>query len=242
MSGSFDVFLSHNSKDKPMVRQLAKALQERGLQVWLDEEQLVPGRPWQEALERMIQTARTAAVLVGQDGLGPWEIPEMRVCLSEFVNRYLPVIPVLLPDAPGKPELPLFLRAFTWVDLRGGLTDEGLDRLEWGITGERKSHSPAFPPQSQGPAASASLLSKGYASLPSHLGAWLRQHKAWLFSGLGVALVMLGLGWFLLADHGAVQVQANGGVAAGRDLRGNTITIAPPVPATPPKDAPAKGP
>jgi hypothetical protein len=46
MSGSFDVFLSHNSKDKPTVRQLARALQARGLKVWLDEEQLVPGRPW----------------------------------------------------------------------------------------------------------------------------------------------------------------------------------------------------
>jgi hypothetical protein len=137
MDGSFDVFLSHNSKDKPTVRQLTQASQARGLEVWLDEEQLVPGRPWQEALEEIIQTTRTAAVLVGKDGLGPWEIPEMRACLSEFVNRKLPVIPVLLPNAPAKPELPLFLRAFTWVDLRGGLTDDGLDRLEWGITGSK---------------------------------------------------------------------------------------------------------
>ncbi len=135
MNGLFDVFLSHNSKDKPTVRQLAQALQARGLKVWLDEEQLVPGRPWQEALEAVIQTICTAAVLVGKDGLGPWEIPEMRACLSEFVNRQLPVIPVLLPDAPVKPELPLFLRAFTWVDLRGGLTEDSLNRLQWGITG-----------------------------------------------------------------------------------------------------------
>jgi len=141
MRGPFDVFLSHNSKDKLTVRQLAQALQARGLQFWLDEEQLVPGRPWQEALEQIIQTARTAAVLVGKDGLGPWEIPEMRACLSEFVNRHLPVIPVLLPDAPVKPELPLFLRAFTWVDLRGGLTEDNLNRLEWGITGVKPGQS-----------------------------------------------------------------------------------------------------
>jgi hypothetical protein len=141
MDGLFDVFLSHNSKDKPTVRQLAQALQKRGLEVWLDEEQLVPGRPWQEALEEIIQTTRTAAVLVGKDGLGPWEIPEMRACLPEFVNRKLPVIPVLLPGAPTKPELPLFLRAFTWVDLRGGLTDAGLDRLEWGITGSKPGNA-----------------------------------------------------------------------------------------------------
>lgn len=141
MNDLFDVFLSHNSKDKPMVRRLAQALQRRGIRVWLDEEQLVPGRPWQEALESIIQTTRTAAVLVGKDGLGPWEIPEMRACLSEFVDRKLSVIPVLLPDAPTKPALPLFIRAFTWVDLRDGLTDEGLNRLEWGITGVKPRQS-----------------------------------------------------------------------------------------------------
>ena len=47
---TFDVFLSHNSKDKLMVRQLARALEARGMQVWLDEWELVPGRPWQEAI------------------------------------------------------------------------------------------------------------------------------------------------------------------------------------------------
>lgn len=136
MSGStFNVFFSHNSKDKPAVRQIAEMLKQRGLKVWLDEWELIPGRPWQEALEEIIQTTRTAAVLVGKDGLGPWEIPEMYGCLSEFVNRKLPVIPVLLPNASKQPDLPLFLKQFTWVDLRSGLTKDGLDQLEWGITG-----------------------------------------------------------------------------------------------------------
>ena len=131
MEEQFDVFLSHNSRNKPTVRQLAEALQQRGLKVWLDEWELVPGRPWQEALEEIIRTTRSAAVLVGKDGLGPWEIPEMRGCLSEFVSRKLPVIPVLLPDAPSEPNLPLFLKGLTWVDLRAGsLNDDNLDRLE----------------------------------------------------------------------------------------------------------------
>lgn len=139
MAPDFDVFLSHNSKDKPAVREIAEALRERGLRPWLDEWELIPGRVWQEALEETIQTVRSAAVLVGRDGLGSWEDREMRSCLEEFVHRDLPVIPVLLPGAPVKPELPLFLRSLTWVDLREGLTKEGLDRLAWGITGERSA-------------------------------------------------------------------------------------------------------
>ena len=135
--GKFDVFLSHNSKNKPAVRELKKHLEARGLRVWLDEDELPPGRPWQEELENIIATTKSAAVLVGRQGLGPWEEPEMRACLSEFVKRKMPVIPVLLPGAPKKVELPMFLQAFTWVDLRGGFDEAGLDRLEFGITGRK---------------------------------------------------------------------------------------------------------
>lgn len=135
MGDQFDVFLSHNTKDMSEVRELARLLRNRNLKVWLDEDQLVPGRPWQEALEEIIQAVHSVAVLIGKDGLGPWETREMRSCLDEFVNRGLPVIPTFLPGNLTKPELPVFLRAFTWVDLCGGFTDDGLNKLEWGITG-----------------------------------------------------------------------------------------------------------
>ena len=137
MPDHFDVFLSHNSRDKPAVIKLAKRLKAQGLSVWLDVWELRPGQPWQEALEQIIETTQTAAVLVGGDGLGPWEDVEMRACLNEFVKRRLPIVPVLLPDCPKKPELPLLLRAFTWVDLRDGTEEEGFYRLIWGITGKK---------------------------------------------------------------------------------------------------------
>ena len=84
----FDVFLSHNSKDKPVVIELGEALKERGVKVWLDVWELAPGSLWQDELENIISTTKTAAVLVGDKGLGPWEEPEMRACLSQFVTKY----------------------------------------------------------------------------------------------------------------------------------------------------------
>lgn len=138
----FDVFLSHNRKDLSAVERLGSELKARGLDVWLDKWQLEPGRPWQEALEEVIETAKAAVVLVGKDGLGPWQNREMRVLLSAFVDRQLRVIPVLLPGAKKKPRLPLFLSQLTWVDFRGGVTPEGLDELEWGITGKKPLYYP----------------------------------------------------------------------------------------------------
>lgn len=37
---SYDVFLSHNSKDKPRVRRLAERLKRAGSHVWFDEQNI----------------------------------------------------------------------------------------------------------------------------------------------------------------------------------------------------------
>lgn len=41
----FDVFLSHNSADKPAVEALAQQLLAAGFKPWLDSWNLVPGDP-----------------------------------------------------------------------------------------------------------------------------------------------------------------------------------------------------
>jgi hypothetical protein len=53
---SFDVFLSHSSKDKAQVKEFGEALKARRLKVWLDVWKLVPGRPWYEGLEEILET------------------------------------------------------------------------------------------------------------------------------------------------------------------------------------------
>ena len=139
-SVKYDVFLCHNSADKPLVRRLAKRLIEQGIKPWYDEWDLIPGRPWQEALEAAIARIRSAAILVGESGIGPWADREMRAFLGEFVRRGVSVIPVMLPGAPATPDLPLFIREFTWVDLRHGIRSESIKRLVWGITGSKVSN------------------------------------------------------------------------------------------------------
>jgi len=135
-SGCFDVFLCHNSADKPAVKRLGEGLKARALLPWLDEWELPPGQAWQELLERQILRIGSAAVCIGPAGISPWHQQEMRGFISEFVDRRLPVIPVLLPGAPAQPELPLFLRQFTWVDFRRAEPDP-FEQLVWGITGRR---------------------------------------------------------------------------------------------------------
>ncbi|MBW4423838.1 MAG: GUN4 domain-containing protein [Nostoc desertorum CM1-VF14] len=131
----FDVFLCHNSKDKPEVIEIAHELKRQGIKPWLDKWELRPGLAWQVLLEEQIENIKSAAVFVGSSGLGPWQSQEMRAFLNEFVERKCPVIPVLLGNTPQQPQLPIFLKGHTWVDFR---TDsEAMEQLIWGITGKQ---------------------------------------------------------------------------------------------------------
>lgn len=129
MEDAIDIFLSHNSKDKPIVRELRQRLIEAGHSVWLDEKDLVAGRPWLDDIERALLHSTAIIVTIGVSGLGPWETPEMRAALIQMVRRQTPVIPLLLPGAPDQVELPLFLQTLTWVDCRKGFDSFEIEQI-----------------------------------------------------------------------------------------------------------------
>lgn len=79
LTETFDVFLSHNSKDKERVREIADALQKKDVKVWLDERELTPGRRWIPELERQIQ----AALAIDQASFGN-EHPRVAVQLNNL--------------------------------------------------------------------------------------------------------------------------------------------------------------
>jgi len=142
-SKPFDVFLSHNSRNKPEVRELYLALKAQGLKPWLDEEELQPGRPWQPELEKALSDCHAVAVLIGSDGFGKWHEEETQAALTIANQQQIPVIPVRLPSCPPEGDIPLFLRTRTLVDLSPQLDAHNLQRLIWGITGEKIAPSAA---------------------------------------------------------------------------------------------------
>ena len=136
-SSQFDVFLCHNSDDKPQVRQIAEALEALGIRVWLDERELRPGVRWQRILQETIPQIEAAAVFVGSNGLGPWQEQEIESFLIAFAKtHHKPIIPVLLSTASVAPELPIFLQGRTWVDFRRE-DPNPIAQLSWGITGRK---------------------------------------------------------------------------------------------------------
>jgi hypothetical protein len=134
----FDVFLCHNTVDKPAVKNIGTQLMAKGLRPWLDEWNLRPGFPWQKELDTQIKNIRAAAVFVGANSIGPWQVHEIDAFLRECVKRQIPVIPVILPDCQQPPDLPVFLGAMTWVDFRKSEPDP-IGQMLFGIRGYRSN-------------------------------------------------------------------------------------------------------
>jgi WD40 repeat protein len=145
---SFHVFLSHSSCDKPAVEELARRLAKEGIEAWLDKWHLIPGDPWQLALEKALAESESCAVFVGPSGFGPWQNEEMRAAIDRRVQdskRRFRVIPVLLPGAERaeRSSLPTFLVATTWVEFRDSLDDQqAFHRLVCGIRGVEPGTGP----------------------------------------------------------------------------------------------------
>lgn len=144
----FHVFLSHHSADRPVVQRIAEKLLAEGIKPFFDIWNLIPGDPWQEALEKALDESENCAVFSGPHGPGTWENEEMRVALDLRTRGHmLRVIPVLLPGTamPERAKLPAFLSRLTWVDFRPGLEDsEGFRRLLCGIRGEEPGPPPSI--------------------------------------------------------------------------------------------------
>jgi hypothetical protein len=66
----YDVFLSHNSKDKAVVRTVAERLRADGLRVWFDEWVLKPGDSLPAKIEEGLERSRVLVLCMSANAFG----------------------------------------------------------------------------------------------------------------------------------------------------------------------------
>ncbi|BAZ36749.1 tetratricopeptide TPR_2 repeat protein (plasmid) [Calothrix sp. NIES-4101] len=126
----FDVFLAHNSQDKPQVRAIAEKLKNRGLRPWLDEEQIHPGESFTSAIEKAIHNVKAVAIFIGSKDIGRWQAFEIQSLINESIKAQLTIIPVILPGVENLENLPLVLKSLKFVNFTGGNHDsKAIDNL-----------------------------------------------------------------------------------------------------------------
>lgn len=110
----YDVFLSHNSKDKPRVRKLAERLKKAGLRVWFDEWNTQPGNIVAEKVYDGLNQSRVLVLCVSRNALASdWVTLERTTVLHrDPADEWRRFIPLLLESC----ELPDTLKLYKYVD------------------------------------------------------------------------------------------------------------------------------
>ncbi|MCI0465759.1 MAG: SUMF1/EgtB/PvdO family nonheme iron enzyme [Beijerinckiaceae bacterium] len=109
-------FLSYNSQDLGLMQSLEQALRRKDpdANIFFAPKSLRAGGLWLPELASAIAGATAFVLLVGEKGIGPWQIMEYYEALDRRVKEEsFPVVVVLLDGQPA-PGLP-FLRQLHWV-------------------------------------------------------------------------------------------------------------------------------
>lgn len=123
---TFDVFLSHNSKDKPRVRKLAERLRDDGVRVWYDEWEIQSGDVIFQKVEAGMEDARSLVLIMSPHAFGSdWVgLERTTVMHRDPMNKERRFIPLLLEDC----DMPDTIRRLRYVDWRTE-SDEEYARL-----------------------------------------------------------------------------------------------------------------
>ena len=112
------VFLCHSSGDKPAVRELYQKLKvESWIDVWLDEEKLLPGQDWDYEIEKALDSSDAVIVTlstgsVSKEGYVQKELRFVLDIAQEKPHGTIFILPVRLDDC----ERPRRLRPFQDID------------------------------------------------------------------------------------------------------------------------------
>ena len=138
------VFLCHNSKDKPFIREIADALElEFGTKFFLDVFAIPTGEAFIPWIEKALAECTVCAIFLGGNGWGPTHLWEAELVLARYRREpQLRIIPVALPGINLSEAAKLgsgnLFQDVNWADFTKGPNDkESLDKFEAALTGRR---------------------------------------------------------------------------------------------------------
>ena len=108
---TYDVFLSHSSKDKAIVRAIAERLRDDGLRVWLDEWIIKPGDSIPARIEEGLERSRVLVLCMSAHAFSSdWATLESQTFrFRDPLNKERRFIPLRLDEAPINGSLAQFL-------------------------------------------------------------------------------------------------------------------------------------
>jgi tetratricopeptide (TPR) repeat protein len=126
----YDAFLDLGTREAEEFSSFVRSLQDRGLQLFYDREDLPAGAEWQGVVTDALLHSRALVFCVGASGLTSWRLRTLDHALgAQHRGEALKIIPVLLPGADAAALAGTPLAGVQVLDLSSGLDPDGLDRL-----------------------------------------------------------------------------------------------------------------
>lgn len=121
------VFLCHARDDKVKTRDLYRNLRKRGIQPWLDAEDLVAGQDWRVEIPKAIKASDAIIICLSKNSINKEGFVQAEITFAlekalEIPQGRIFIIPARLEDC----EVPNNLERFHWVDL---FEEDGFPKL-----------------------------------------------------------------------------------------------------------------
>ena len=123
------VFMSYSRTDEEVMRRITTFLRKQGMQVWVDNENLIPGTPiWEEEIEKAINGAFAIVAVLSADAKGSEWVRREITYADQYEKRVFPV----LVGGDEDSSIPIRLITRQFVDIRSN-EEVGLNSLSAAI-------------------------------------------------------------------------------------------------------------
>ena len=136
----FDVFLSHSSRDKGIVRNIAERLRADGIKVWFDEWEIRPGDSIPAKIEDGLERSRMLALCMSENAFGSdWaQLESGTFRFRDPLNKERRFLPLRLDDTdpPGS------LAQWVCIDWRAKSSEPQYQKLLEACRPPKPEHTP----------------------------------------------------------------------------------------------------
>ncbi len=125
------VFISYSHKNELLAREVAKALEQAGLDVWDAEREIMPGDNWAEKIAEGLKESEAMVVLLTPDAVQSRAVRhEIDYALGKksFDKRLIPVL-VGEPERFPENSIPWILRRLKMINLPEHDHEEGIGQI-----------------------------------------------------------------------------------------------------------------
>lgn len=123
---SHEVFISYSSIDRETADRLCRALEESGTATWIAPRDVMPGKPYGEALIDAINDSKVMVLVLSEHSNHSSQVVRE---VERAASKGIPIIPFRIAEVRLAKSLEYFLSTCHWLDAIGGEVQTHLPRL-----------------------------------------------------------------------------------------------------------------